>query len=539
MGVFLRRMSISNSQLASDLGWDNGWEIPVANEENKTLSSQLAAKTREKDLYSAEIETVSEKCKNLKTHLKAVRDELNNNLSMRQMRQNEVNTEKHFAMIAERERGRLQQICRQLDKQLEDQFEQRNLFENKLFTNNSKIEELKNQMMWDQHALEAWLEESARRDEDALVIQKYKKQDDSKIKELQLLIEKLTDDRNKARRGLESETTETLTSQIELEKLAEEFKRAHSDRQDLINTWETTISKLKERDEELVQEEMKNVDIKEELIAREQIIKEKRAFLSTESENNIELEKKIEIRERQNGKIREQRQYIEARTTEMADSVKTLQHQAERARKENDIKLNQIEESKIKIEKMESKLSQSQSSKREIEQRIDEVRKGMLNAAEIAKQADAMLAEREQEMKELEQQKRRARMQGEVNNEEKTALEERLAELNGTLEEKHKTKKILDEQQRKLQVNLRRCQVEMEKCTREHDALNSKIEELELYDDSSQRELKSLIKEKQDAMVENNILKLQVKRVRDSLYHTADNVHDLKHRCLRLTTALK
>merc|ERR1712131_532565 len=268
-------------------------------------------------------------------------------------------------------------------------------------------------------------------------------------------------------------------------------------------------------------------------------IKEKRAFLSTESENNIELEKKIEIRERQNGKIREQRQYIEARTTEMADSVKTLQHQAERARKENDIKLNQIEESKIKIEKMESKLSQSQSSKREIEQRIDEVRKGMLNAAEIAKQADAMLAEREQEMKELEQQKRRARMQGEVNNEEKTALEERLAELNGTLEEKHKTKKILDEQQRKLQVNLRRCQVEMEKCTREHDALNSKIEELELYDDSSQRELKSLIKEKQDAMVENNILKLQVKRVRDSLYHTADNVHDLKHRCLRLTTALK
>ena len=48
-------MSISNSQLASDLGWDNGWEIPVANEENKTLSSQLAAKTREKDLYSGKI----------------------------------------------------------------------------------------------------------------------------------------------------------------------------------------------------------------------------------------------------------------------------------------------------------------------------------------------------------------------------------------------------------------------------------------------------------------------------------------------------
>ena len=98
---------------------------------------------------------------------------------------------------AEREHGRLQQICRQLDKQLEEQQEQRNVFENKLYTNNSKIDDLKNQMMWDQHALEAWLEESARRDEDALVIQKFKKQDDSKIKELQLSIEKLTDERNK------------------------------------------------------------------------------------------------------------------------------------------------------------------------------------------------------------------------------------------------------------------------------------------------------------------------------------------------------
>ena len=42
-------MSISNSQLASDLGWDNAWEIPVANVENKQLSSQLAQKTKEKE----------------------------------------------------------------------------------------------------------------------------------------------------------------------------------------------------------------------------------------------------------------------------------------------------------------------------------------------------------------------------------------------------------------------------------------------------------------------------------------------------------
>ena len=44
------------------------------------------------------------------------------------------------------------------------------------------LQQLKSQMNWDQKALEAWLEESSQRDDDAMTLQKYTRSDESKIK---------------------------------------------------------------------------------------------------------------------------------------------------------------------------------------------------------------------------------------------------------------------------------------------------------------------------------------------------------------------
>ncbi len=46
-------------------------------------------------------------------------------------------------------------------------------FQNTIFKQTQKLEELRSQMKWDQQALEAWLEESAKKDEDAMTLAKW------------------------------------------------------------------------------------------------------------------------------------------------------------------------------------------------------------------------------------------------------------------------------------------------------------------------------------------------------------------------------
>ncbi|KAL5004553.1 hypothetical protein ScPMuIL_018009 [Solemya velum] len=600
-------MSRASNSLLSEIDWDEGISMPVANAENKFLEEQVQRKQRLLVANHNEVEEVDDRLHAMSEHLRNVRQELQHTQHLYSARQHEIETEDHLFKIAEREEGRLTQEIMKLERELEEMKEKKNVFENNIFKQTQKLEEMKSQMNWDQQALEAWLEESARKDEDSMAIQKYTRQDESKIKELSLRMEKLTDESRSKRHQLDHEMTQTLTSQIELDKTAEDFRKAHAERQNLISQWEMTIEQMQKRDREMDMLAAHLAQVKADVRKREEGIKEKQQFLENELENNHDEEKKISIAERTAAKVRLDLQEAETQRVQFQDELDALKRTVDRTAADLEATRSHVTQLKKDVTDKTNRLHQAKELRETLMDKLKIATESTLSAEERAARMDEMLSDEDRHQNEIDHllkglreiqfrksqelhevkikernleaeiqgsqaamknltskvakldteslkqqeivynqdfaiqqlERRIYRMQGERSNEEKIQLEKRIDNSTQELEDKNNTHTLLTLQLKRLQDDIRRVSRDLEKNGSEKDDFTSKIEELNLYNDSSERELKKIILSKQDMMVDQNILKLELKRLRDMLHEKADDVLSLERRRLQLETAMK
>uniref|UniRef100_A0A8D0KPV3 Coiled-coil domain-containing protein 39 n=1 Tax=Salvator merianae TaxID=96440 RepID=A0A8D0KPV3_SALMN len=579
--------------------WDDGFAIPVANAENKALEEEMQKTQKEKANLQNQLTDYEDRIAAMTSHLKNVRQEFNLTQTLFRARQNEIETEQHFKAIAEREVGRLKSEIQRLENETVSLREKKNSQENNVFKVTQKLEALRCQMNWDQQALEAWLEESARKDNDALTIQKYAQQDDGKLRTLTLQIEMLTVQCNNKRRALDNELTETLAAQIELDKAAEDFRRVHRERQELIKQWESTIEQMKKRDQEIDNCALLLAQARRATRTKESVLKDKIQFLANESGNNIEYEKRISIADRQATKLRLEYQKEEANRNQLQDekvwntvsnstehwavpnslshpvilvSLKILKDQNNSLANKLKLVTNQALSSEEKASRTEELLREKEKNVKEKEIQAEQLRdthfkkrKELQELKEKEKSLRHDIDGRRGQLKNLycrlsrldaetlkqqelvynqdfyiqQVERRLSRLQGELNTDERQVLEAKVAELLKIADEKKQAYNTLQAQQKKLQNDIHFMKLAMTKTGEEMAGLNTRIDELNLFTDKSEKLLKKAKADKQDLMIEDNLLKLEHKRVRDTLYNKADQVLSLEKRKQQLKAAME
>ncbi|XP_069753232.1 coiled-coil domain-containing protein 39 [Narcine bancroftii] len=387
-----------------EINWDDGFALPVANVENKALEDEVQKKQKEKANLESNLTNFEDRIQAMTVHLQNVRRELTNTQSLQRAREKELETEQHFRIIAENEIKRLKQEIQRFENDLFSLRERKNVLENNIYRYTQKIEDLKCQLNWDKHALEAWLEESTKHDEDTITIQKYAKEDEGKIREMTVQMERMTNDANKKRKRLDDEMTETIAVQMELDKIAHDFRKSHSERQELIKQWQNTIEQMRKRDQDMDNCALLLAEVKQEIREKEVAINEKRQFLKNETENNEEFEKKISINVRQAAKFRLEHQTHEANRIQLQNELDTLKNRVDRTATDLETMRSQV--TNLKREKVEksSKLMKVEEENKALEGKLKAVTETVVSTEEQVARMEKILKNEEKIVKELDDQ---------------------------------------------------------------------------------------------------------------------------------------
>jgi len=606
--TWTRAAPLEEPEDESDLLVEGVDDLPIfASDANKELDGEVKTKEKRMEAVHGELSEHSGRVGIMSEHLKNVQQELLHTQALVDAKTREIESEDHLKQLAEREAGRYKQELEKVQTEADSIQDKMNIVQNGVFRGNEKMDKFKLQMNWNQEELEQWALAAKQKEEDNLAMQKYTRADESKIKELNLQIEKLTTLVSKKKNELDDEVTETQAKQIELDKTAEEFRQLHTERQKLVAQWQNSIEAMKRRDGEIAAAGEKFAESKKVLEEKEEVLAENAQRLRMHEQDNSEQEGKVAIRERQLSKLREEHQMATARLTEFADEVEVMKNELSSAaselmkkRNENMLKNQEMETKRESLEearkryqavkrrldadlantdKVEAGAKMAENSLSEKEQGLKE-QEGMLGALkeQMFKQSQELFALRQEEANliaeisgaqaasknlstkthQLDQESLRqqeliynaefqiqqlerkvARASGERSGDEKKVLNEKISSLQTDLGQLQAQRSMLQAQCRKLSNELRMQERKCEDCATEQLKQIGKVEELDLENTSAGQTLKSQTKEKEEVMVQHDVMRLEVRRLRDALNSRADEVFSLENRQFQLQMSME
>nr|XP_057923681.1 coiled-coil domain-containing protein 39-like [Doryrhamphus excisus] len=399
-------MALYAARILSEMGWEKHYDLPVLNAENQALIKEICqiktviSQLKNKSDSHKERKQLGNDC------LKNVKKELDITQALCRAKDREAESEKNLTAIAERETGRLVQENAKMEMDIQHLADRKDYFEKHILKAKQKLEQFRVQMHWDQQALNSFLEESTRKDDDMMALIKYSQQDEMRIKSLTMAIERMTLETKKRRKALDKEMTETLSAQIALDKTTENLQQAHLETEQIIHQWENTIQQMKQRDADIHQCALKLAQTNQIIRERNDTITEMKHLQDSQVKDNKEKEKKLTSTNQQAAKLRLDLKEQEKIYVEMKDELKSCKALLDRTTGSMQAMRANISRHKEEIESNDVKLIQTGAQNDVLEGKLKAVTQNALSEKERAAQMENYLKEEEQLIKELDYQLR-------------------------------------------------------------------------------------------------------------------------------------
>ncbi|XP_011697657.1 PREDICTED: coiled-coil domain-containing protein 39 [Wasmannia auropunctata] len=506
--------------ILSQLGWQDGFRIPVANEENKRLEEEIARKTKHKVSLSAKLENLEERLKMILKHAGdlTARREFNHKLLAEHSVQ--LETEDHLYRLTGNAESSLRQETREFEKEWTDVNRRVASVEKELVRMTRKLDEAKQMVQFDEDSLRKWEEMLARKDEDNQLIEDYMKQDTQKYKELEQKRQKLRMELEIYRQAIVKTVDEVQEMEIVLDRTAKLYMEALKERRQMINQWTQSVNVLRQRDND-IQNSLKELETLREIDReKKNNLEEVEQFLKDQIVNNKQLEQLIKHSEKELGVVQEKQRKItetidiysiELQTqkklvADLARRVQQIRANVKRKRIEIENKHIKVDDCKKRINDLMSTLEELESQKLNVEERTkrlekmiehDEKRKSV-----IVKELSRLQATTLRTMKrivELESERKTLQMEMQGEHKKVDLLDALLAKENKFLGEKKETLYQED-------FNLQKCEMKLERL-RGYERDKSEVERKQ----ARIEELQAVLKEKTatSKLLQNQILSLE------------------------------
>ncbi|GAB4818571.1 hypothetical protein N2152v2_005617 [Parachlorella kessleri] len=302
-----------------------------ADARNRELDAEIRALENQLEQVSVAVEENSEHTKVLTEHLGNVRQEITYTQSRVTAKAKEVETEEDLWQLSQREAGRLQSEKARQQRARRELEERVLTMQKEVLAATDRMDRFKLAMNFNQEELEQWSAVAKQKDDDNLTLEKYMRQDEAKVKELNMQLEKTTREVQQKKQDLDDEITATQAAQTELNKAAEDFRRLHAERQELLQQWEDVLAAISKRDAAILEAGGDFANKKAELSMLKAELDALAAVLQQEEDTGATMEKRTTQREREIKRLYDSYTAQQATKSEAEDQLDLLESTSQKA----------------------------------------------------------------------------------------------------------------------------------------------------------------------------------------------------------------